>query len=205
MSYVVYMHKNKTNGKVYIGLTSMSLEERWKNGNGYHKGTYFRNAIDKYGWDNFEHIIMKENLSKDEASYWEQYYISFYNSLNRQYGYNISSGGEHGGHFQTEETKKKISKNGYRQGMKGKKHSEETKRKMSKSKIGKTFSNELKEKMRKSALNNRGRLFYCIELNQIFDNLNDAHNITSCSKGAIVMCCQGKQKQSKGYHWEYAD
>lgn len=205
MSYVIYMHKNKTNDKVYIGLTSMNLEKRWRNGKGYHKGTYFRNAIDKYGWDNFEHIIIKENLSKDEASYWEQYYISFYNSLDKQCGYNISSGGEHGGHYQSIVARDKISKNGYHQGMKDKKHSEETKRKMSESKIGRTLSNELKEKMKKSALNNRGRLFYCIELNQVFDNLDDAHNTTNCSKGAIVMCCQGKQKQSKGYHWKYAD
>ena len=102
MSYVIYTHTNKSNGKIYVGLTSMKPEERWRYGKGYHKGTYFRNAIDKYGWDNFEHKIIEENLTKEEASYWEQYYISFYNSSDRQYGYNISSGGEYGGHPQTE-------------------------------------------------------------------------------------------------------
>ena len=39
MSYCVYMHTNKTNGKVYVGLTSMELKERWRDGKGYHKGT----------------------------------------------------------------------------------------------------------------------------------------------------------------------
>ena len=205
MSYIVYMHTNKTNGKIYVGLTSKKPEERWGNGQKYKKGTHFRNAVNKYGWDNFEHKIIKENLSKNEASYWEQYYISFYNSSDRRYGYNMSSGGEHGGHPQTEETKKKISENGYHQGMKGKKHSDETKRKMSKSRIGKEFSDKSKEKMKKSALSNRGRLFLCIELNRIFDNLDEAYNVTSCPKGSIVQCCQGKQFQSKGYHWRYAD
>lgn len=205
MSYCVYMHTNKSNGKIYVGLTSMKPEERWCNGKGYHKGTYFRNAIDKYGWNNFEHEIIKDNLTKEEASYWEQYYISFYNLLNRRYGYNMSSGGECGGHPQTLETRKKISKNGYRQGMKGKKHSDDTKRKMSKSKIGRRFSNESKEKMKSSALNNRGRLFFCVELNRIFNNLNEAHEVTTCPKGSIVQCCKGKQIQSKGYHWKYLD
>lgn len=210
MSYVVYMHINKTNGKAYVGLTSMKPEERWREGKGYNKGTYFRNAIDKYGWDNFEHKIIKENLSKDEASYWERHYISFYNLTNGQYGYNISSGGEHGGHPQTEETRKKISEN--HGGFDGKKHTEETLKKMRKAKsgenhpnYGKHLSDESKDKLRSAALRNRGRLFFCIELNRIFDNLNEACEVTTCNKGSIVLCCQGKQGQCKGYHWEYAD
>lgn len=205
MSYCIYTHTNKTNGKVYVGLTSMIPEERWSNGKGYHKGTYFRNAIDKYGWNNFKHEIIKDNLTKEEASYWEQYYISFYNSTDRQCGYNMSSGGEHGGHPQTTETRMKIAKNGYRSGMKGKKHSDDTKKRMSESRIGKHFSDGSKEKMRQKALSDRGRLFLCVELNRVFNNLNEAYNITTCPKGAIVLCCQGKQKQSKGYHWKYID
>lgn len=205
MSYTVYMHINKTNDKVYIGLTSMNPEERWRDGKGYHKGTYFRNAIDKYGWDNFKHKIIKANLTRDEASYWEKYYISFYNSTDRKCGYNMSSGGEYGGHPQTAETREKISKNGYHKGMKGKKHSDETKIKMSKSRIGRQFTDCSKEKLRQKALADRGRLFLCVELNRIFNNLNEAHDITTCPKGAIVLCCQGKQRQSKGYHWRYAD
>ena len=205
MSYCIYTHTNKTNGKVYVGLTSMSPEKRWRKGKRYKEGTHFRNAVDKYGWDNFEHEIIKDGLTKEEASYWEQYYISFYNSSDRQYGYNMSFGGEHGGHPQTEEARKKISKNGYHQGMKGKRHSDETKRKMSESRNGRKFSDESKEKLRIAALNNVGRLFLCVELNQIFDNLNEANKITACSKSAIVRCCQDKQSQSKGYHWKYVD
>ena len=210
MSYVIYMHINKTNDKVYVGLTSMKPEERWSNGSGYHKGTYFRNAIDKYGWDNFEHKIIKENLTKEEASYWEQYYISFYNSMDRRYGYNMSSGGENGSHPQTLETREKISK--HYVGFTGRKHTEESLEKMRKAKsgenspmYGKHHSEDSKEKMRKAALNNRGRLYFCVELNRIFDNLNEAHEVTTCPKSAIVQCCQNKQNQSKGYHWKYVN
>lgn len=210
MSYVIYTHINKTNGKIYVGLTSMKPEERWLDGKGYHKGTYFRNAIDKYGWNNFEHKIIKENLTKEEASYWERYYISFYNSTDGQYGYNMSSGGENGSHPQTLETRKKISE--HHSGFRGRKHTKESIKKMCDAKtgenhpnFGKHHSNSSKEKMKESALNNRGRIFLCIELNRIFNNLNEAYNVTTCPKGSIVLCCQGKQKQSKGYHWKYAD
>ena len=117
----------------------------------------------------------------------------------------MSSGGEHGGHSQTIETRKKIGKNGYHQGMKGKKHSDDAKMKMSKSRTGRKFSDESKDKLRKSAIKDRGRLFLCVELGRIFDNLDDAYDATTCHKGSIVLCCQGKQKQSKGYHWKYVD
>lgn len=71
--------------------------------------------------------------------------------------------------------------------------------------MGRTFSDETRKKLSESALKNRGRLFLCVELNRVFDNLTDAHDVTTCPKGAIVLCCQGKQKQSKGYHWKYVD
>lgn len=35
--YTVYMHQNKLNGKVYIGITSVPPQERWRNGQGYIK------------------------------------------------------------------------------------------------------------------------------------------------------------------------
>ena len=184
----------------------MKPEERWGNeGKRYNGSTHFKYAIQKYGWDNFEHEIIKDNLTKEEADYWEKHYISFYNSTNCNFGYNISLGGHHGGHPQTIETRKKISENGYHMGMLGKKHSEETKRKMSEARTGHGFSDETIEKLRKAALKDRGRLFLCVELNRIFDNLDEAYRVTTCSKSSIVNCCKGKQIQSKGYHWKYAD
>ena len=204
-TYCVYSHTNKVNGKIYIGLTSMKPEERWKNGVGYHAGTHFRNAIDKYGWDNFEHRIIKDGLTEDEASYWEQYYISFYNSTDRRYGYNMSSGGESGGHPQTEETRKKISENGYHYGMLGKKHSNEAKAKMSKSRTGRVFSDETKKKISDAHKKLRNKRVYCEELDCIFESLDEAAEKIGRTKSAIVYCCKGKTKTCKGYHLKYID
>lgn len=98
--YCVYKHTSPSN-KVYIGIT-FNPKRRWYNGNGYlHKrkdGKYnqplFARAILKYGWDNFTHEIIKDNLSKEQACELEKKYIQEYDSTNPQKGYNISFGGD---------------------------------------------------------------------------------------------------------------
>lgn len=108
--YSVYIHKNKTNDKIYIGITSQNPESRWgKDGHGYKGNTRFYNAIQKYGWDNFEHIVLKEGMSKDEAENMEIELIKKYNSADDNYGYNMQLGGNAIGKM-SDEIKKKISK-----------------------------------------------------------------------------------------------
>lgn len=55
--YTVYMHVSPS-GKRYIGITSQKVEKRWANGKGYKTQQYFYRAIKKYGWNNFQHIIV---------------------------------------------------------------------------------------------------------------------------------------------------
>lgn len=91
--YTVYKHTNKSNGKVYVGITKQAVERRWQNGHGY-AGTYFWNAIKKYGWDGFEHEVLFTGLTKEAACDMERFLIKYYQSNNREYGYNVSIGGE---------------------------------------------------------------------------------------------------------------
>ena len=86
------MHSNKINNKKYIGITHQKPERRWRNGKGYQCG-YFKNAIEKYGWDNFEHIILCDSLTFNDAKQKEKYYISLYNTKFPN-GYNLTDGGE---------------------------------------------------------------------------------------------------------------
>ena len=65
--WCVYAHINKTDGNVYIGITSQKLSDRFRNGNGYRKSIYFWRTIQKYGWDNFVHMVVAENLSEQSA------------------------------------------------------------------------------------------------------------------------------------------
>lgn len=134
--YCVYCHINKINGKRYIGQTihGNNPNKRWNSGKPY--TGKFKEDINKYGWDNFEHVILENNLTKDEAYFYERYYILQFKSYMENYGYNIVIGQGSEGRVFSEETRLKISKN--HKGMIGKKHSIYTKQKMSKSQKGNT-------------------------------------------------------------------
>lgn len=91
--FKVYMHKSPS-GKRYIGITCQRPVRRWgSNGYGYIDNIYFWRAIQKYGWDNFQHEILFDGLTKDEAEQKEIELIAFYNSTDPNKGYNITSGG----------------------------------------------------------------------------------------------------------------
>lgn len=93
-NYSVYKH-TAPNGKVYIGITCQTLTKRWKNGQGYDGCTAFYRAIQKYGWDNIEHVVVASGLDKAEACKMEQEIISRFDSTNPNKGYNLTKGGEH--------------------------------------------------------------------------------------------------------------
>lgn len=108
-NYIVYMHISPNN-KRYIGLTCQKPEYRWNNGKGYKHNSYFTRAIEKYGWDNFKHIIIAKGLTEDEAKWLEIELIREWDSINRDKGYNLTKGGEGtNGLICSEETRKKIS------------------------------------------------------------------------------------------------
>ena len=107
-TYTVYKHVSPS-GKIYIGQTCQVVNKRWGRGSGYKAHPHFYNAIKKYGWDNFEHVIIADSLTKKEADYLEKYLIAYYETMNPLKGYNLTKGGEGtSGKVVSEETKKKI-------------------------------------------------------------------------------------------------
>lgn len=109
---LVYKVTNLINGKVYVGQTIHSLEHRRS---GHERDArcktkttvLFHNALLKYGYDNFKWEVLKECYSQDELDYYEDYYIKEFDTLNREKGYNLKSGGKLGVVF-TNEVKVKI-------------------------------------------------------------------------------------------------
>lgn len=167
--YIVYMHKNTINQKIYIGITSTTLERRAGcNGNGYRKNVLFYRAIQKYGWDAFEHIVLSEGLTKSEATEKEKCLIQELKANNPNYGYNISSGGEsgHAGCTMSDEErewrKKRYSGKGNPMygktkelsGMWGKKHKPESIQKMKEAQKGRIISQEHRQKISKTKKTN---------------------------------------------------
>ena len=150
--YCVYKHTSP-NGKIYIGMTSMKPEDRWQNGKGYRSNQYFYRAIQKYGWDNFKHEILYEELTQKQACAKEIELIAYYDSTNPKVGYNLSIGGEgSSGVPRSAETRKKISdsKKGKNNPNYGKHLSEITRKKLSNAKMKQNLSQETCDKMSKA-------------------------------------------------------
>lgn len=103
-TYTVYIHKSPSN-KYYVGITHLKPEYRWNSGDGYKQNKHFYSAIQKYGWNNFEHIIVATDVSCEVACEMEQNLILGLRSNLREFGYNKSIGGEKtalGCHYKTQ-------------------------------------------------------------------------------------------------------
>lgn len=81
------------NGKKYVGQTTNTLEERAKRGDGYVNSPAVYNAIKKYKWKNLQ-IETFPCSSKEEMDALEKYYIKLYHTNQKEYGYNLTLGGE---------------------------------------------------------------------------------------------------------------
>lgn len=192
-NYFIYMHKNKINNKIYIGITGeLSPEIRWQKGYSHNK--HFSSAIKKYGWDNFQHIILFQKLNKFQAEEKEKELIEFYNSDNPNYGYNLTSGGGLGVCKHNDYSKRLMSINtsGEKNPMFGKHHSEETK-------------NKIRKKLQSHPRTSKKIL--CVELNQIFNSLREAERITGINHSNISQAAKtnGNQKTAGGFHWSYVE
>ncbi len=208
--YIIYCHRNKINNKAYIGQTK-NIKDRWCAS--HYKGCrLFYYAIQKYGWDNFQHIILKDNiLTIEQANYWEHFYIQLFNTINHQIGYNLTAGG--GQTVISESTKKLIKQHhadfsGEKHPMYGKHHSEETKQKMRQAKLGSPVSEETKRKISeklKMGNNPRAKRVQCLETKEIFSCAKQAALKYGVDNSTLSKCAKGKTKTCAGLHWKYID
>ena len=198
-NYIVYKHTTP-DGKVYIGMTGKTPEERWKNGGGYYKNE-FAEAIRRFGWTNIKHDILSDGLTHEEACKEEQRQIVFYKSTNPLYGYNKSTGGKFpfAGCKHSEQWKKTILES-----RKRKYDSEKTGERISAAKKGKPngLTGRTGEKCRKAGM------VYQIEENtgiivRVFYGFDEAHRITGYAKTPLKEAATGKRKRAYGYIWKY--
>ena len=214
--YTVYMHRNLQNNKCYIGVTRSNAERRWGNGTHY-KGTIFGKAIQKYGWDSFEHIILFRNLSADDAEAKEVELIAEHKSQQREFGYNQSPGGLKN-KIVSEATRKRQSESAKRamtperiEYMRslfvGKKLSDEHKRKISEahkaSGLKPITTPESILKMRMSKMKYVAQIDMCGSIIAEYPSLDEAMKATGVCTSGISKCCKNKRKTAGGYKWEY--
>lgn len=218
-NYTVYQHI-APNGKRYIGITSLKPEKRWLNGRGYNKNIYFFNAIKKYGWCNFKHIIVETNLTKDKAEEMEKNLISMYRANDHEYGYNWASGGSTYKHSKDSKEKMRKSHLGLRYNI-GVPFTEERKRHLSENHAdvsgknnpcyGKKWTTEQiairqSHRVYKTGGDNptAKKIAQCLDdgtIVKIWGSISEASKFYC--RTSLKDCLKGKYKHHKGYVWKY--
>ena len=226
-NYCVYAHINKINGKMYIGITK-DIKSRWTP-SAYKLSPYFSRAIQKYGWDNFKHIIILDKIIKDVACECEKELIKKYNTTNSQYGYNIAKGGT-GGATRYGEIHP-LSKEVHRYDLDGNYIDSWINSNIASIKLGITASDihatargevkqaggfqwnykkvEQMEKYPGRWVGNKKHypMIYQLDcLGNIIAKHEDVHNLSSYNKkqrDKIIECCRGKRLSAYGYFWMF--
>lgn len=223
LCYSVYCFTNKINNKKYIGLT-YDIERRYKqHKGGRSRAVVFCLAIKKYGFDNFTFEVLKTDLTLDEAKSFERLQVSTLNTMVPS-GYNRTEGGDSSVRHTKETIEKIIEKNriwrlSNEHPMKGRRHSEKTKKLLRESALkrtnrpsgvnhwnyGKETKESTKEKMRiKQALGNNGFAKKVVDLNTniVYSCISEAKLVYNISHSTISMICSGKRKSNK-YNFVY--
>ena len=202
---LVYKYVNNVNGKVYIGQTTRTLEERHRE-HKRHNETAFDKALSKYGCDAFTGEVLCECETIEELNEAEKHYIKLYNSL-IPYGYNMCEGGDNTkGYTHTDETKQKMSAAkkdkyvGSGNPFYNKTHSAEAREKMSKARKGRKLDGEWKEKIVKA----RYKKVLCVETGTVYDSIKECAETLNLKPTHISRVCKGKRQTTGGYHWRYA-
>ena len=197
----MYVHVNKTNGKKYVGITSKANpNHRWQGGRGYKENTYFYSAIEKYGWDSFEHIILYEGLDERQAKDMEIKLIAEWRTNDRLYGYNMTTGGDGTpGCIPSEDTRHKLSVARRKENL-----SEETLARRSAGLKGRKFSQEHRRKIGKA----NSKPVVCTDndgVTTVYESAHSAEIQTGISHSHISQCCHGTRQTAGKLHWRFLE
>jgi len=224
----VYCHTCKINGKKYVGQTKHGDDpnKRWRDGTHYESNQYFTNAINKYGWENFDHEILKEHLTIEEANYWEEYYTAQYKSNDPEFGYNLTSGGKKPLEI-SEETRQKcsiaskkrekrprtdIEKQHISEGTSKAMMTGKTREHMLEVYASEEWRNQNAEFTRQQWKNTdladrvaaaNGKAVKCVETGKEYLSMSRASKDTGIPGCAIKRICTGNYKDTDKFHWEF--
>lgn len=181
---IVYMY-TFPNGKIYIGMTTKTLEER--RDSGYQHNKKLKNAMRSYGWRAIKKTILAEFDNVKDAFLEEERQIAMHDATNPAIGYNISRGGK--------------------STFAGRTHTNEHKSYMSNLYKGKQFTSEhirhlkdahAKERKAVASVDSSGNVV------KHYESLGCAAEDVGGHKTNVVRACESK-REYKGYYWRYAE
>ena len=204
-------------GKVYIGQTGQPLKVRWQKG--YHlsyksgEGA-IREAMQKYGKENFRMEPLCENLTQEGAWELEAKFIELYDSMNPEKGYNGKTGGPDKGstvndaareksrrsiiqkYEESPEYRKALSEGGlrrFRENPSAKKAISERMKRRSEEGKNDAFIHS----------NNKPKPVQCIETGVVYSSVKRAIRMTGIYN--IHKACTGARIYAGGYHWRFVE
>ena len=221
----IYCILNKESNKRYIGqatnLHGRCSGHRSDLYNQTHYNDYLQKSFNLHGEEAFEFIVL-EHCTVEELDERERYYMALYNVRNREYGYNLKEGGQHGGSVLFEEARKKLSnsiKASYTDELR-KKRSDFQKAQWNNPEIrasrcgenapmyGHHHTDEVRKRLsefhkgKAFNLKNSGNVL-CIETGQVYKNSREAYRETGIDSSCILKACRGERKIAGGYHWQF--
>ena len=227
ITYFVYKHTSPS-GKVYIGITSNSLQRRWKGGHGYVTNPHFMRAIKKYGWEAFKHEVLAEGLTEQDAKRMESELIAQYDSTNPTKGYNVDPGGNTRSAKTVEKVRLALTgrplsaahRARISEAQRGRVLKEETRRAISESckrnpkvmehirALNRSMAGQPKteeHRRRISESQPRRRAVVNLDTGETFDCIQDAAASCGGAHPNISKACKGERATAYGYRWAYKE
>lgn len=226
----VYVITNKINHKKYVGITTKTIEERWKEhiriafSNSKDSKALFKKAIKKYGVENWlvEELEQCENIEQLKER--EQYWIKILNSYafdENGWGYNSTRGGD----LPPEFTQTPVCICDILQGTilfscdsikKAEKITGVRIEKIGEPDITsggycilyqKQLNGKTQEEIKNIIQDLYPHLVYQLDLQgnivNLYRNTVEASKTINCSNGNLIMACQGKRRLCHGFQWAY--
>lgn len=183
-------------GMKYVGVTGRTLKERKKDHKNSERNNPFHNALKKY-YNEVVWEVVKEFTDCEEAYKYEQKLIESIGLFPNSYNYTLGGGYASGYKLppRTKEHRRKLSKAGkLRTGNKnsfyGKTHSEESKRKISQSKLGTVPVNK------KPIVD---------QFDHIYADAKEAYKHLGVGLTSIYQCAKGEKDSIKGWRLRYVE
>lgn len=183
----IYMIEHVSKKKRYIGQTNNVKNRMCRHKSDAKSGMSgaLYDAIRLHGVDSFTVSVIDYAFTKEELNEAERYYIELYDTFHGE-GYNCTEGGEGVG-------------TGENNHFYGRKHSEESREKMSRNRKNKLCNGEHPMATSIIQLTLKG------EFVAEYSTINECAEAVGVSRHAISNCCRGKSKSSGGYKWVYKD
>lgn len=203
----IYKITNNIDGKIYIGATTRTIEERMKEHYRKHI-TCIDKAIYEQGKDNFIVEVVEECSSKEDLMLRENYWVKYYKCIIPN-GYNMcEGGGKTIGFKHREESKKrmsasqKIAQKGSNNSFYGKTHSDEQKAKWSRERKGRKMNDEWIAHIREANKKNRKKVIN-LDTGEIYESCVMAGEKLNVAATNVSRACKSETGKCRGYRLAY--